>query len=74
MEEENTIAQEVSNVIADAMFKAKEAKGIVIAIATEHGGVMTFGAGEFVVRLGLYHALQEEARETWDDAEEGDTE
>ena len=69
-----TVAQEVSDAISECLFKAKEARGIIIAVATPGGGVMTFGAGDFVTKLGLYRALQEKGTELWDDdAEEEDT-
>ncbi len=69
-DEKLTQAQEVSNLLAEAMFKATNAKGLVIGIALENGAVMTMACGDFVVKLGLYLALKEKAKETWRDADD----
>ncbi len=73
-DEERSAAQTVSDVLTEAVFKAKNARGVIVAIATEVGSILTMGAGDFVTKLGLYKGLEEKAKELWNMADEWDEE
>ena len=69
--EPKTSAQEVSAALSEALFKAGgSARGVFVAVALESGAVAFFGSGDFVTRMGLYHAIMERGHEDWEDGED----
>jgi hypothetical protein len=64
-ESENTLQQDISGALADAMVRAGKAEGVLISMAMSDGSICNFGAGGLTIKLGLIKAMELRAREYW---------
>lgn len=69
-EETKDVKEKIANHLSDALFRSKQARGLVIGIEMEDGTSWTYRAGSLVCRMGLIEALRKQAQTDWDTGEQ----
>jgi hypothetical protein len=65
-EETKDVKERIANHLSDALFRSKQARGIVIGLEMEDGTSWTYRAGSLVCRMGLIEALRKQAQTDWE--------
>jgi len=63
-----TIAEQISASLSEALFKANKAEGVLILLALDDDSIWTFSAGDLVVKLGLVKMAAHKGQEMFDES------